>query len=105
MRRKYLCIVTRPGREKTCFQIWHEDWSNGNDIPRTLLMEHKIRMRPPSDRPGKKRKRATRGEEVQEDDNDNDSNGGQHQDDGEGGEGAGGQEQEDSDGEMADEEE
>lgn len=51
-------------------------------------MEHKIRIRPPSDRPGKMRKRATRGEEVQEevqeDGNDDDSNGGQHQDDGEG---------------------
>ncbi|KAE9019498.1 hypothetical protein PR001_g13862 [Phytophthora rubi] len=100
---KYYCPECSTGnrREKTCFQIWHEDWSNGNDIPRTLLMEHKIRMRPPSDRPGKKRKRATRGGGVQEDDNDDDSNGGQHQDDGVG---AGGQEREDSDGEMADEE-
>ncbi|KAG2881885.1 hypothetical protein PC114_g21337 [Phytophthora cactorum] len=37
--------------------IWHEDWKNGNDIPRTLLLEHKLRNRPPPAHPGKKRAR------------------------------------------------
>ncbi|KAE8969112.1 hypothetical protein PF005_g30440 [Phytophthora fragariae] len=37
--------------------IWHTDWSSGNDIPRALLQEHKIRNRPPPSRPGKKRGR------------------------------------------------
>ncbi|KAE9294284.1 hypothetical protein PF001_g17853 [Phytophthora fragariae] len=45
------------GRDKTCFQIWHADWSSGNDIPRALLQELKIRNRPPPSRPGKKRGR------------------------------------------------
>ncbi|KAE9003572.1 hypothetical protein PR002_g17295 [Phytophthora rubi] len=37
--------------------IWHADWSSGNDIPRALLQEHKIRNRPPPSHPGKKRGR------------------------------------------------
>ncbi|KAE9347497.1 hypothetical protein PF008_g7788 [Phytophthora fragariae] len=55
-RRKYLCNVVREGREKTCFQIWHQDWSNGNDIPRLLLQDHKVRDRAPPSRPNKKRR-------------------------------------------------
>ncbi|KAE9042694.1 hypothetical protein PR001_g6089 [Phytophthora rubi] len=53
---KYLCNVVREGREKTCFQIWHQDWSNGNDIPRLLLQDHKVRDRAPPSRPNKKRR-------------------------------------------------
>ncbi|KAE9006166.1 hypothetical protein PR001_g16581 [Phytophthora rubi] len=56
-RRTYLCNIAREGRDKTCFQIWHADWSSGNDIPRALLQELKIRNRPPPSRPGKKRGR------------------------------------------------
>ncbi|KAE9023431.1 hypothetical protein PR001_g12915 [Phytophthora rubi] len=36
-RRKYLCNVAREGRDKTCFSIWHNDWGNGENIPRLLL--------------------------------------------------------------------
>ncbi|KAE9018677.1 hypothetical protein PR003_g17679 [Phytophthora rubi] len=46
----------REGREKTCFSIWHNDWSNGENIPRLLLDEPKLRNRPPPSRPGKKRR-------------------------------------------------
>jgi hypothetical protein len=56
VRSKYLCNVARGGKEKAFFQIWHDDWSNGNAIPRSL-QDHKIRNRPPSSRPGKKRRR------------------------------------------------
>ncbi|KAI9991960.1 hypothetical protein PInf_017340 [Phytophthora infestans] len=35
----------------------HTDWNNGNDIPQRLLMDHKVRDRPPSRHPGKKRRR------------------------------------------------
>ncbi|KAE9346391.1 hypothetical protein PR003_g7452, partial [Phytophthora rubi] len=55
-RREYLCNVVREGREKTCFQIWHQDWSNGNDIPRLVLQDHKVRDRAPPSRPNKKRR-------------------------------------------------
>ncbi|POM80761.1 Hypothetical protein PHPALM_1360 [Phytophthora palmivora] len=58
-RRTYLCNVAREGKDKTCFQIWHADWSDGNDVPRVLLQEHKIRNRPPPSRPGKKRRQTT----------------------------------------------
>ncbi|KAE9007207.1 hypothetical protein PF005_g23769 [Phytophthora fragariae] len=34
--------------------IWHADWSSGNDIPRALLQEHKIRNRPPPSRPDRR---------------------------------------------------
>ncbi|KAE9259531.1 hypothetical protein PF008_g33339, partial [Phytophthora fragariae] len=57
-RRTYLCNVVREGKEKTCFHIWHDEWSNGNAIPRRL-QDHKIRNRPPASRPGKKRRRRT----------------------------------------------
>ncbi|GMF48922.1 unnamed protein product [Phytophthora fragariaefolia] len=53
---KYLSNVVREGEEKTCFQIWHDDWGSGNAIPRSL-QDHKIRNRPPSSCPGKKRRR------------------------------------------------
>jgi hypothetical protein len=53
---KYLCNVVREGREKTCFQIWHQDWSNGNAILRLLLQDHKVRDRAPPSRPNKKRR-------------------------------------------------
>ncbi|EGZ09667.1 hypothetical protein PHYSODRAFT_522500, partial [Phytophthora sojae] len=56
--RRYFCNVGR-GREKTCFTIWHNDWNNGNDIPRSLLRGHKLRDRPPAARPGKKRRRTS----------------------------------------------
>jgi hypothetical protein len=56
VRSKYLGNVARGGKEKTCFQIWHDDWSNGKAIPRNP-QDHKIRNRPPSSRPGKKRRR------------------------------------------------
>ncbi|KAE9017645.1 hypothetical protein PF005_g13199 [Phytophthora fragariae] len=36
--------------------IWHNDWSNGENIPRLLLDEPKLRNRPPPSRPGKKRR-------------------------------------------------
>ncbi|KAE9018358.1 hypothetical protein PF011_g6304 [Phytophthora fragariae] len=55
-RREYLCNVVREGREKTCFQIWHQDWSNGNDILRLVLQDHKVRDRAPPSRPNKKRR-------------------------------------------------
>ncbi|POM58893.1 LOW QUALITY PROTEIN: Hypothetical protein PHPALM_36399 [Phytophthora palmivora] len=55
-RRTYLSNVAREGKDKTCFQIWHADWSDGNDVPCVLLQEHKIRNRPPPSRPGKKRR-------------------------------------------------
>ncbi|KAG1689162.1 hypothetical protein DVH05_002800 [Phytophthora capsici] len=71
--RKYFCNVAR-GREKTCFAIWHEDWSNGNDIPRSLLQEHKLRDRPPATRPGKKRRLRVPAEEEEE--NDSEASGG-----------------------------
>ncbi|EGZ05447.1 hypothetical protein PHYSODRAFT_534181, partial [Phytophthora sojae] len=58
-KRKYLCNVVREGRAKTCFQIWYADWDNGNDTPRHLLQEHKVRGRPPPSRPGKKRRRVS----------------------------------------------
>ncbi|KAE8954111.1 hypothetical protein PF005_g33318 [Phytophthora fragariae] len=51
-------IDVREGKEKTCFHIWHDEWSNGNAIPRRL-QDHKIRNRPPASRPGKKRRRRT----------------------------------------------
>ncbi|EGZ10997.1 hypothetical protein PHYSODRAFT_519392, partial [Phytophthora sojae] len=56
-----LCNVAREGKAKTCFQIWHTDWSNGNDIPKAPLQEHKIRNRPPPSRPGQKRRHITQG--------------------------------------------
>ncbi|KAE9259185.1 hypothetical protein PF008_g33433 [Phytophthora fragariae] len=56
---KYLCNVVREGRQKTYFQIWHAEWSNGNDIPRQLLQEHKVRDCRPPTHPGKKRRRCT----------------------------------------------
>lgn len=56
-RRKSMCNVAREGRAKTCFHVWHTDWNNGNDIPQRLLMDHKVRDRPPSRHPGKKRRR------------------------------------------------
>ncbi|KAE8965895.1 hypothetical protein PR001_g28583 [Phytophthora rubi] len=67
-RRKYVCNVVREGRQKTCFQIWHAEWGNGNDIPRQLLQEHKVRDRRPPTHPGKKRRRCThaRSEAVSE---------------------------------------
>ncbi|POM68919.1 Hypothetical protein PHPALM_14858 [Phytophthora palmivora] len=55
-RRTYLCNVAREGKDKTCFQIWHAEWSDGNDVQRVLLQEHKIRNRPPPSRLGKKRR-------------------------------------------------
>ncbi|KAG3252036.1 hypothetical protein PI124_g3355 [Phytophthora idaei] len=55
-KRKYLCNV---GRD-TCFRVWHLEWNNGNDIPRELLQRNKTRDRPPSARPGKKRRRRPR---------------------------------------------
>ncbi|KAG3236701.1 hypothetical protein PI124_g18294 [Phytophthora idaei] len=58
-KRKYLCNVGRDGRD-TCFRVWHLEWNNGNDIPRELLQSHKTRDRPPSARPGKKRRRRPR---------------------------------------------
>ncbi|KAG3230545.1 hypothetical protein PI124_g24357 [Phytophthora idaei] len=58
-KRKYLCNVGRDGRD-TCFRVWHLEWSNGDDIPRELLQSHKTRDRPPSARPGKKRRRRPR---------------------------------------------
>ncbi|KAE9047241.1 hypothetical protein PR003_g1172 [Phytophthora rubi] len=67
-RRKYFCNVAR-GREKTCFAIWHNDWKNGNDIPRSLLQEHKLRDRPPAARPGKKRRRRLAAEEEEANEN------------------------------------
>ncbi|KAI9998359.1 hypothetical protein PInf_002746 [Phytophthora infestans] len=42
-RRKYMCNVAREGRAKTCLH--------------RLLMDHKVRDRPPSRHPGKKRRR------------------------------------------------
>ncbi|KAG3237778.1 hypothetical protein PI124_g17242 [Phytophthora idaei] len=56
---KYLCNVGRDGRD-TCFRVWHLEWNNGNDTPRELLQSHKTRDRPPSARPGKKRRRRPR---------------------------------------------
>ncbi|GMF21645.1 unnamed protein product [Phytophthora fragariaefolia] len=56
-----MCNVAREGKAKTCFQIWHADWSNGNDIPKAPQEEHKIRNRPSPSRPGKKRRRITQG--------------------------------------------
>ncbi|KAE9273770.1 hypothetical protein PF001_g27359 [Phytophthora fragariae] len=73
-RRKYFCNVAR-GREKTCFAIWHTDWKNGNDIPRSLLQEHKLRDRPPATRPGKKRRRCLAAEEDEEENENEDSDG------------------------------
>ncbi|KAE8956798.1 hypothetical protein PR002_g31363 [Phytophthora rubi] len=58
-KRKYMCNVVREGRAKTCFQIWHADWNNGNDIPRHILQDHKVRDRPPPSHPGKKRRRVS----------------------------------------------
>ncbi|KAG2801028.1 hypothetical protein PC116_g4378 [Phytophthora cactorum] len=54
---KYLCSIARAPSKKTRFEIWHKDWENGNDIPRSLLLEHKLRTRPPPAHPGKKRAR------------------------------------------------
>ncbi|KAE9281571.1 Histamine oxidase [Phytophthora fragariae] len=59
---KYFCPEfstgnRREGKEKTCYQIWHDDWDSGNTILRYLLQEHKIRNCPPPSRPGKKRRR------------------------------------------------
>jgi hypothetical protein len=71
--RKYFCNVAR-GRDKTCFAIWHSDWNNGNDIPRSLLQEHKLRDRPPAAHPGKKRRRRSASERDEEND-DEDSDG------------------------------
>ncbi|EGZ29664.1 hypothetical protein PHYSODRAFT_472669, partial [Phytophthora sojae] len=51
----YLCNVVREGKEKTCYQIWYDDWDSGNTIPRHLLQQHKNRNRPPPSRLGKKR--------------------------------------------------
>uniref|UniRef100_H3H7R6 PiggyBac transposable element-derived protein domain-containing protein n=1 Tax=Phytophthora ramorum TaxID=164328 RepID=H3H7R6_PHYRM len=60
-RRKYFCNAARD-RDKTCFAIWHSDWNNGNDIPRSLLQKHKLRDRPPAAHPGKKRRRRSASE-------------------------------------------
>ncbi|KAE9271849.1 hypothetical protein PR003_g30388, partial [Phytophthora rubi] len=65
-RRTYLCNVVREGKEKTCYQIWHDDWDSGNTILRHLLQEHKIRNRPPPSRPGKKRRRRAAPSEAEE---------------------------------------
>ncbi|KAE9036392.1 hypothetical protein PR002_g7113 [Phytophthora rubi] len=65
-RRTYLCNVVREGKEKTCYQIWHDDWDSGNTILRYLLQEHKIRNRPPPSRPGKKRRRRAVPSEAEE---------------------------------------
>ncbi|ETM98076.1 hypothetical protein PPTG_19824, partial [Phytophthora nicotianae INRA-310] len=51
----YLCNV---GRD-TCFRVWHLEWNNGNDIPRELVRNHKMRDRAPI-KPGKKRRRRQR---------------------------------------------
>ncbi|KAG3071622.1 hypothetical protein PI124_g21950 [Phytophthora idaei] len=52
-----MCNAVREGRECTCFQIWHLDWNNGNDIHRRLEQEHTVRERGTAQRPGKKRRR------------------------------------------------
>ncbi|POM57791.1 Hypothetical protein PHPALM_37653 [Phytophthora palmivora] len=49
--------VIREGRDKTCFQIWHENLKNGNDIPSSVLQGHKLRDRPPAQRSNKRRRR------------------------------------------------
>ncbi|ETM50208.1 hypothetical protein L914_05712 [Phytophthora nicotianae] len=54
-KRNYLCNV---GRD-TCFRVWHLEWNNGNDIPRELVRNHKMRDRAPI-KPGKKRRRRQR---------------------------------------------
>ncbi|OWZ18691.1 LOW QUALITY PROTEIN: hypothetical protein PHMEG_0007188 [Phytophthora megakarya] len=51
--KRCLCNVEREGRASTCFRIWHAEWNNGNDIP----AGHKTCGRPPTSRPGKKRRR------------------------------------------------
>ncbi|POM80586.1 Hypothetical protein PHPALM_1556 [Phytophthora palmivora] len=68
-------------------EIWHADWSDGNDVPRVLLQEHKIRNQPPPSRPGKKRRQTT---QVR------------HQDTGEDGVGAASSEVEDDESGVAD---
>ncbi|KAE8902087.1 hypothetical protein PF003_g14235 [Phytophthora fragariae] len=66
VRSTYLCNVVGEGKEKTCYQIWHDDWDSGNTILRHLLQEHKIRNRPPPSRPGKKRRRRAAPSEAEE---------------------------------------
>ncbi|KAE9268824.1 hypothetical protein PF001_g29497, partial [Phytophthora fragariae] len=68
---KYFCPECstgnrREGKEKTCYQIWHDDWDSGNTILRHLLQEHKIRDRPPPSRPGKKRRHRAAPSEAEE---------------------------------------
>ncbi|KAE9212047.1 hypothetical protein PF002_g18359 [Phytophthora fragariae] len=68
---KYFCPEfstgnRREGKEKTCYQIWHDDWDSGNTILRYLLQEHKIRNCPPPSRPGKKRRRRAVPSEAEE---------------------------------------
>ncbi|ETI43949.1 hypothetical protein F442_11180 [Phytophthora nicotianae P10297] len=52
---KYLYNVGRDGRD-TCFRVWHLEWNTGNDIPRELVRNHKMRDRAPPTKPGKKRR-------------------------------------------------
>ncbi|ETN07508.1 hypothetical protein PPTG_23201 [Phytophthora nicotianae INRA-310] len=54
-KRKYLYNVGRDGRD-TCFRVWHLEWNTGNDIPRELVRNHKMRDRAPPTKPGKKRR-------------------------------------------------
>ncbi|RLN26416.1 hypothetical protein BBJ28_00010589 [Nothophytophthora sp. Chile5] len=51
--RKHMCNIARDGKSKTCFQIWHEDWHNGEDISGQLLARHRVQDR----RPGAQSKR------------------------------------------------